>query len=89
MVFLVYAGAAVLALALLYFFHAHWAWHVLGVVLALVIGLTPPELIPLPAAWGSTRDLMIGACFLGLIVWGLGAPLFRHHHAPHTPHAGV
>lgn len=89
MVFLIYASAAVLALALLYFFHVPWYWHVLSVVLALVIGVVPPDVIPFPPAWGSTRDMAIGGCFMFLMVWGLGAPLFRSHHTPHAPGAGV
>ena len=89
MVFLTYGSAAALALVLLYFFHAHWYWHVVSVAAALAIGLVPPAMVPIPAAWGATRDLTIGFVFLFLIVWGLGAPLFRRHHqTPHaTPHA--
>jgi hypothetical protein len=86
MVFLIFGGAAVLALALLYFFHANWYWHVASVSLALVIGLMPPDRIPVPAAWGTTRDLVVGAIFAFLAIWGLGAPLFRRHHQP-TQHA--
>ena len=85
MVFLAYACAAVLALALLYCFHAHWYWHVLSVVLAVGLGMVPAEMIPIPAAWGVIRDVTVGCVFLFLIVWGLGAPLFRRHHQ--TPHA--
>ena len=90
MVFLIYTGAALLALILLYFFPLHWYWHALSVAVALAIGVMPPEALPLPAAWGSTRDMIIGALFLFLMVWGLGAPLFRHHHhRPHVPPAGA
>ena len=85
MVLLAYAGAAALALALLYLLHARWFWHVLSVVAALAIGLLPPGMIPIPAAWGMARDMIVGSVFLFLIVWGLGAPLFRRHHQ--TPHA--
>ena len=86
MVFLIFGGAAVLALALLYFFHANWYWHVTSVSLALVIGLIPPDRIPVPAVWGPTRDIVVGAIFAFLAIWGLGAPLFRRHHRP-TQHA--
>ena len=89
MVFLLYAGAAALALALLYFFHANWYWHALSVAVALAIGAIPADAIPLPAAWGSARDMTIGGVFLFLMVWGLGAPLFRRHHHPHAPGAGA
>jgi hypothetical protein len=85
MVFLAYACAAALALALLYLFHAHWYWHVLSVVAALGIGVLPPDMIPVPATWGTLRDMIIGSAFLFLMVWGLGAPIFRRHHQ--TPHA--
>ena len=77
---MIYACAAALALALLYFFEANWPWHVLSVVSALVIGLLPPDAIPVPAAWGATRDMIIGFVFVFLMTWGLGAPLFRRHH---------
>ena len=80
MVFLIYGGATVLALALLYSFHANWYWHVVSVGLALVIGLMPPDMLPVPAAWGSTRDILVGAVFTFLVVWGFGASLFRRHH---------
>lgn len=84
MVFLVYACAAILALLLLYTFHAHWYWHVLSVLTALAIGLVPPGMIPVPGTWGVARDITIGFVFIFLIVWGGGAPLFRRHHQ--TPH---
>ena len=80
MVLLAYACAAALALTLLYCFHARWYWHVVSVAAALAIGLLPPEMIPIPPAWGVSRDLIVGCVFLFLIVWGLGAALFRRHH---------
>jgi hypothetical protein len=40
----------------------------------------PPDMIPVPAAWGATRDITIGSIFTFLVVWGIGAPLFRRHH---------
>jgi hypothetical protein len=80
MVFLVYGAMAVLALVLLYFFHANWFWHVLSVLVALAIGMVPPEMIPVPAAWGATRDIILGALFTFLVIWGIAAPLFRRHH---------
>jgi hypothetical protein len=85
MVILVYISAAALALLLLYFFTAHWYWHVLSVATGLGIGLVPPEMIPVPATWGATRDMIVGSAFIFLLMWGLCAPLFRHHHQ--TPHA--
>jgi hypothetical protein len=82
MVFLIYGSAAILAIALLYFFHANWYWHVISVGLALAIGAVPSDVIPMPAAWGPTRDILIGAIFTFLVIWGIGAPLFRRHHQP-------
>ena len=88
MVFLAYLGAAALAFLLLYFFHAHWYWHVISVIAGLSIGFVPPHLIPVPMAWGVTRDITIGCVFIFLMVWGLCAPLFHHHQRPHaTPQA--
>ena len=85
MVFLIYGIAAVLALALLYFFHADWYWHVLSIALALAIGLLPPNMIPAPATWGPARDILLGSVFTFLVIWGIAAPLFRrHHHAQHA-----
>jgi hypothetical protein len=82
MVFLLYAAAVLGALLLLYFFHARWYWHVLSVVLALAIGLAPPAWIPLPAAWGMSRDVVLGCVFLFLVVWGLCAPFFAWAREP-------
>jgi len=87
MVFVIYAGAAVLALALLYFFRTHWIWHVLSVALALALGVVPADRLPLPMSWGTGRDVVTGSVFMFLMVWGLGAPLFHRHHHRETPHA--
>src|SRR5437763_14165508 len=88
MVLLIYAAMVVLALALLYFFHANWYWHILSVAVALVIGFMPPDMIPVPAAWGKTRDIILGSLFTFPGTWGMAAPLFRrHHHAQAAHHA--
>jgi hypothetical protein len=71
---LAFGSAILLALALLYAFHARWYWHVLSILAALAIGLTPP-----PERW-RPPDLLVGSVFLFLFVWGLGAALFRAHH---------
>lgn len=86
MVFLIYGAAAVLALVLLYCFHAHWYWHVMSVVVALVIGMMPPDMIPVPAAWGTMRDIILGSIFTFLVIWGIAAPLFVRHHQAHATH---
>jgi hypothetical protein len=66
-----YLFAVLLALALLYTFHARWYWHVLSVLAALAIGLAPP-----PEGW-HPPDLLVGSVFLFLFVWGIAAPFFR------------
>ena len=71
---LTYVSAVVVALALLYAFHARWYWHALSVLAALALGLTPP-----PEGW-QPPDLLVGSVFVFLLVWGIGAPLFRAHH---------
>ena len=70
-----YGSSVVLALLLLYYFHARtWYWHILSAGVALALGL-----VPVPAGWQSPRtDLMVGFLFLLLLVWGLAAPLFRY-----------
>jgi hypothetical protein len=77
LVAVVYGSALVLALALLYFFHAKWYWHALSAAGAFVVGLMPP----IEGAW-RPPDLLVGFVFVFLFVWGLGAPLFRAHHHP-------
>lgn len=79
----VYVSALVLALALLYFFHAKWYWHVLSVLAAVAVGIAPPM-----ESWWPP-DLVIGFVFFFLLIWGLGAPLFYTHHrhpGPRAPH---
>ncbi len=74
---LAYGLALGLALILLGKFHArHWYWHVGAVVLAFLIGLTPP-----PDGWASPKlDLAVGSVFLFLVLWGAAAPFFRAQH---------
>jgi hypothetical protein len=83
-VFVAYGASVALALLLVYLFHSRWYWHVLSVLAAFVVGLTPP----LPWFDGPTRDLLYGSVFLFLLVWGLGE-LFVHrfHHHGHLRHA--
>jgi hypothetical protein len=85
MVLLIYGAIAALTLVLLYCFHANWYWHLLSVAAGLALGFMPPDWIPVPASWGTTRDIVLGSLFTFLVVWGIAAPLFRrHHHAPAT-----
>ncbi len=82
-VLLVYGGATVLAVALLYFFHSqNWYWHVVSIVAALGLGLAPAP----PEGWrGVTFDLAIGFVFLFLMVWGVGGFLaYRTHQTRHA-----
>jgi hypothetical protein len=83
-VFLVYAAAFFLAAWLDYYFtRVHWYWRVFAVALALAIGLTPPS----PRLNGPESDLIIGAVFTLLFVWGICEGFFRLLHIPHhTPH---
>lgn len=73
-VVMAFGSSVVLALLLLYFLHSRaWYWHFLSVGLAVALGLAP-----LPAQWANPKtDLLVGALFLLLLVWGLAAPLFR------------
>ncbi len=77
LVAVVYGLCLALALALLYFFTVKWYWHALSLAAALGLGL-----VRLPADY-QIPDLLIGSVFLVLFVWGLGLPLFHHHHATH------
>jgi hypothetical protein len=78
---LVYGFALLLSAALLYFFQVRWYWHVLSLAAAIAVGLTP-----LPVEW-NVPDLLAGAVFLVLFVWGLGVvPFGTHHPRHHRPH---
>ena len=71
--FVVYGGAALIALALLYFLRARaWYWHVLSLVVALTVGL-----IPIPPKYNTTQGtLVIGSVFVFFLLWGVAAPFF-------------
>ncbi len=78
--FAAYGLAFLAAMLLLYYFHAPWYWHALSVAASVALGVTrfPPE-------WHSPEfDLMVGAAFVFLFFWGVGA-LFLHgaHHGHH------
>lgn len=82
-VFLAYGASVVLALVLLYLFHSRWYWHVLSVLAAFAVGLSPPV-----NGWdGPGRDLIYGSVFLFLLVWGLGEPFLHHFHRHGLHHA--
>jgi len=82
-VFVAYGVSAALALLLVYLFHSRWYWHVLSVLVALGVGLTPP----LPGLTGPVRDVIYGGVFLFLMVWGCAEPfLHRFHRNPARVH---
>jgi hypothetical protein len=49
-----YGASIAVALRLVYLFHSRWYWHVLSILAAFGVGLTPP----LPGFDGPTRDLL-------------------------------
>lgn len=79
---LVYLLAFAVAVALIYrFSHHSWIWHAVAVCAAIAVGFMPP-----PSFWsGQAYDMIIGAMFLFLVVWGLGEFVVRglhlHRHA--------
>lgn len=79
---LVYLLAFAIPLFLLYRYHSlAWYWHALAILAALGMGFiqTPPE-------WKSqTFDLLFGAVFVVLAVWGIGGLVaFRWHREKHA-----
>ena len=80
-----YTVTVILALGLLYLFGAlGWYWHALSVTVALVMGVIPQGVF---AAWLSpVFDLAFGNLIVFLLVWGICAPFFRHHHLPVQHH---
>jgi len=84
-VFSAYAAAFVLALLLLYWFHARWYWHVLSVALALAIGLMPP---PAGLAGRPGFDLAVGCVFVFLMVWGIGEIFLHRYHRERSRQSG-
>jgi hypothetical protein len=68
-----FAGAAVLALAVLYWRGpCAWYLHVLSVAVGIAIGMAPT-----PTQFNKpVTSIIVGAPFVFLIVWGLAAPFF-------------
>ena len=75
-VFTAYGLSVVLALLLVYLFHSRWYWHVLSVLAACGVGLTPP----IPVLTGPVRDMIYGTLFLFLLVWGCAEPFVHPFH---------
>lgn len=72
-----YLISVALACGLLYWFGARaWYWHVLSVLAAMALGLSPvPQQVRGPVA-----DVSIGFVFLLLLIWGAGAPFVHRAH---------
>ncbi len=69
-----YAVAAFLALILLYFSGAKaWYWHVLSAAVAVVIG----RFVPLPSRFDPVLTIVVGFCFVFLMMWAVAAPFIR------------
>ena len=86
LVALCYGSALLVALVLLWRFGAKsWYWHLLSVVAAFAVGLTP-----LPASLNTPEGtLAVGWLFILLSVWGIAAPAFawiEHHPGLHHHH---
>lgn len=79
---LTYSAVFILAVYLLWHFRGvAWYWHAASVVIALGIGLMPPQ----PGWQGPGFDLAVGAGFLFFFVWGAGFVVERLAH--HTWHS--
>ncbi len=83
-VILAYGAALGLALFLLYQFKAQaWYWHGLSIAAAVSMGFIPPP----QGLAGPIYDLLFGALFAFLIVWGVGGALMFRTHQAHHKHA--
>ena len=69
---LVYGAAILLALVILYYFEPKpWYLHLLSLVAAFALGLTPT-----PEGWhGKLYDVTAGFLFVFLFLWGIGGVL--------------
>lgn len=74
---LVYLAAFAIPLFLLYRYHSMaWYWHVLALLAAVGMGFVQPP---------ASLDLVYGAVFVFLVVWGLGGLVaFRWHREKHA-----
>ena len=84
LVALCYGSATLLSLYLLWHFGAqHWYWHVLSLIAALALGLTPmPSILS-----NQYLTLAVGWIFTLLFLWGVGAPFFAYYRRHLTSHA--
>ncbi len=79
---LVYLLAFGIPLVLLYRYHsAAWYWHVLAILAAVGMGF-----VKTPESWRTPAfDMVFGAVFVFLVVWGLGGLVaFRWHREKHA-----
>ncbi len=83
MAILVYLLAFAIPVFLLARFRSHsWICHALALAAALGLGF-----LPTPPEWKTkTFDLLFGAAFLFLLVWGIGGllPVRSRHHEKHA-----
>jgi hypothetical protein len=77
MAVLVYLLAIVIPVYLLHHFQSQaWYWHLLAVLAALAIGLSPT-----PPEWKTAGlDMAFGFMIVMLLVWGLGGLMLWHPH---------
>ncbi len=82
LVVLVYLLAVGIPIYILYLFRSQaWYWHALAIVAALALGFVPTP----PSLKSSAFDLVFGAVFLLLLIWGVGGLLvFRPHWERHA-----
>jgi hypothetical protein len=79
---LVYLLAIGLPIFLLNRFRSQaWYWHLLAIAAGLALGFVPSP----PEIKTATFDLIFGATFIFLMVWGIGGLLvFRPHREKHA-----
>lgn len=78
---LAYAGAAAIAVLLLFAFHSRsWYWHIASLVIATLVAC-----VPYPQPGTPVVDLIVGSVILFLLIWGLGGLVFRpfQQHGQH------
>lgn len=69
LVVLVYLLAIGVPVYLLYRFRSQsWYWHILAIVVAVSLGFVPTP----PSLKSAAFDLVFGAVFTSLVVWGIG-----------------
>ena len=85
---LVYLAAIGIPVWLLYRYGSQsWYWHCAAIAVSIGLGLLPPS----GRFQGPVFDLMFGATFIFLVIWGAGGIVFlnsrAHHNGHHATHA--